>query len=140
MIAIPGQGKHHQKMSRLLLKRLFSSALQDITLYHKVADKTLDRLCDNLERLNDALSIPGYDVEYSQGVLTLRLGQEGTFVLNKQPPNRQIWLSSPISGPKRYEWISDQWIYQREPKLNLEKALSKELTFLLKAHVDLSDK
>lgn len=26
-------------------------------------------------------------------------------MLNKQPPNRQIWLSSPISGPKRYDWV-----------------------------------
>jgi frataxin len=26
-------------------------------------------------------------------------------VINKQPPNRQIWLSSPVSGPKRYDWV-----------------------------------
>lgn len=30
------------------------------------------------------------------GVLTVRLGDRGTYVLNKQPPNKQIWLSSPI--------------------------------------------
>lgn len=36
------------------------------------------------------------DVEYSQGVLTINLGQLGTFVINKQTPNRQIWLSSPL--------------------------------------------
>lgn len=29
----------------------------------------------------------------------------GTYVINKQPPNKQIWLSSPISGPKRYDWV-----------------------------------
>ena len=29
----------------------------------------------------------------------------GTYVLNKQPPNRQIWLSSPVSGPKRYDYV-----------------------------------
>ncbi len=29
----------------------------------------------------------------------------GTYVLNKQPPNKQIWISSPISGPKRYDWV-----------------------------------
>ena len=29
------------------------------------------------------------------GVLTVRLGDNGTYVLNKQPPNKQIWLSSP---------------------------------------------
>ena len=26
-------------------------------------------------------------------------------MLNKQPPNKQIWLSSPVSGPKRYDWV-----------------------------------
>lgn len=26
-------------------------------------------------------------------------------MLNKQPPNKQIWLSSPISGPKRYDYV-----------------------------------
>jgi frataxin len=30
------------------------------------------------------------------GVLTIRLGDKGTFVINKQAPNRQIWLSSPV--------------------------------------------
>lgn len=29
----------------------------------------------------------------------------GTYVINKQPPNKQIWLSSPKSGPKRYDWV-----------------------------------
>ncbi len=55
----------------------------------------------------------GYEVEYSvslvlpiltidhqlrdqSGVLTLRLGPRGTYVINKQPPNKQIWLSSPF--------------------------------------------
>jgi len=37
-----------------------------------------------------------------QGVLTVRLGRHGTYVLNKQTPNRQVWLSSPVSGPFRY--------------------------------------
>ena len=31
-----------------------------------------------------------------QGVLTARLGPYGTYVYNKQTPNRQIWLSSPV--------------------------------------------
>ena len=38
------------------------------------------------------------------GVLTLST-PHGTYVLNKQPHNKQIWLSSPISGPKRYDWV-----------------------------------
>ena len=30
---------------------------------------------------------------------------KGTWVINKQPPNRQVWLSSPISGPRRFDWV-----------------------------------
>lgn len=26
------------------------------------------------------------------------------YVINKQPANKQIWLSSPISGPKRFDY------------------------------------
>ena len=29
------------------------------------------------------------------GVLTVKVGDHGTYVINKQTPNKQIWLSSP---------------------------------------------
>ena len=37
--------------------------------------------------------------------MNITLPSKGTYVLNKQPPNKQIWLSSPESGPKRYDWV-----------------------------------
>ena len=43
-----------------------------------------------------------------QGVLTVRLGELGTYVINKQAPNRQLWMSSPLSGPVRYDWAPGQ--------------------------------
>ena len=60
------------------------------------------------------------------GVLTLLFPPHGTYVLNKQPPNKQIWLSSPVSGPKRYDWVASpdaiegdkggvgDWVYLRD--------------------------
>lgn len=33
---------------------------------------------------------------FQDGVLTMQLGSHGTYVINKQTPNKQIWLSSPI--------------------------------------------
>lgn len=37
-----------------------------------------------------------------QGVLNVNLGGgKGTFVINKQTPNRQIWLSSPVRCNQR---------------------------------------
>lgn len=40
------------------------------------------------------------------GVLSIQLGAAGTYVLNIQSPNRQVWLSSPISGPARFNFDS----------------------------------
>lgn len=76
------------------------------------------------------------------GVLNIIVPALGTYVLNKQPPNRQIWLSSPITGPKRFDWIvegdqmhekqesrpynSGQWIYLRDGS-NLTDILNGEL-------------
>lgn len=47
------------------------------------------------------------------GVLTF-VHPNGTYVINKQPFNRQIWLSSPVSGPKRYDWDCDDWVSARD--------------------------
>ena len=34
---------------------------------------------------------------FQSGVITVKLGDDlGTYVINKQTPNKQIWLSSPV--------------------------------------------
>lgn len=53
-------------------------------------------------------------MECVQGVLTVRLGSLGTYVINKQTPNRQIWASSPVSGPVRYDLRGGRWVYHRD--------------------------
>lgn len=37
-------------------------------------------------------------------------------MLNKQAPNLQIWLSSPVSGPLRYDFCqaSTSWVNSRD--------------------------
>ena len=76
------------------------------------------------------------------GVLNIIAPGIGTYVLNKQPPNKQVWLSSPVSGPKRYDWVVEgdgmhekqesrpfangQWIYLRDGS-NLTDLLNEEL-------------
>ena len=49
-------------------------------------------------------------------MLNVAVGTSGTFVLNKQTPNRQIWLSSPVSGPLRYDFSHDAmaWVNSRD--------------------------
>jgi frataxin len=74
------------------------------------------------------------------GVLSIEVPKlNGTYVLNKQPPNRQIWLSSPVSGPKRFDWVVSgegmndkegsgigDWVYLRDGS-SLGELLRKEL-------------
>lgn len=111
--------------------------------YHKLADQYMDRLVTHLEELQDERE--DIDVEYSvchalirihvresdpqqAGVLTVSFDDGiGTYVINKQPPNKQIWLSSPKSGPKRYDYVAvgdgmnekegtakGEWVYLRD--------------------------
>lgn len=93
--------------------------------YHELADEYLEVVLAQVEALaekNEAV-----EVEYSAGVMTIIHPDIGTYVINKQPPNKQIWLSSPISGPKRYDYVlygegqaqkagtaTGDWVYLRD--------------------------
>ena len=49
-------------------------------------------------------------------VLNVSIGSLGTFVINKQSPNKQLWLSSPVTGPFRYDYCTStaSWINSRD--------------------------
>ena len=87
------------------------------------------------------------------------MGGKGTYVINKQTPTRQIWLSSPIrhafasltrvyfdgplnyrSGPKRYNYATDkrQWRNNRDGHA-LTDILSDELSKLSGVKLRLKD-
>ncbi|PIA17969.1 Frataxin [Coemansia reversa NRRL 1564] len=106
--------------------------------YGKVAEDTLNRLLVFLEDISDNLDIEEIDVEYTQGVLTLSVGYIGTYVINKQPPNKQIWLSSPISGPERYDFdqTKNAW-FCRHTDESLGALLTRELSKALKQELEL---
>ncbi|XP_075955194.1 frataxin, mitochondrial isoform X3 [Anarhichas minor] len=107
--------------------------------YDKLAEETMDALTDYFEDLMDeAFTGADYDVVYSSGVLTVKVGRDhGTYVINKQTPNRQIWLSSPTSGPKRYDWTGGRWVYAHDG-VSLHQLLSKEFSVIFNTNMDLS--
>lgn len=143
------------------------TALEDEE-YHTIADAWMNAINEQAEAMQEARE--DVEVEYSvrnpllpamaftsgvsltwlclqqSGVLTLSLPSQGTYVLNKQPPNKQIWLSSPISGPKRYDWVLDgegqhekegsgegEWVYLRDGS-NLTELLRREIGFVVDLH------
>ncbi|KYK55270.1 mitochondrial iron uptake protein [Drechmeria coniospora] len=105
--------------------------------YHDLADTYLDAVLAKFELLQD--SREDIDIEFAAGVMTITVADKGTYVINKQPPNKQIWLSSPISGPKRYDWCilgqgqaekegtgSGSWVYVRDG-VSLSELILQEL-------------
>ncbi|XP_029468790.1 frataxin, mitochondrial [Rhinatrema bivittatum] len=111
----------------------------DENTYERLAEETLDSLAEFFEDLADQPYTPNdYDVAFGNGVLTVKLGREmGTYVINKQTPNKQIWLSSPTSGPKRYNWTGSSWVYSHDG-VSLHKLLEEELSAAFKNKLNLS--
>ncbi|XP_017034594.1 frataxin homolog, mitochondrial [Drosophila kikkawai] len=114
-----------------------SSSLDSAT-YERVCSETLDALCDYFEELTEnAADLQGSDVAYSDGVLTVNLGHShGTYVINRQTPNKQIWLSSPTSGPKRYDFVGGEggagkWVYKHSGQ-SLHELLQQEIPNILR--------
>ncbi|PYH96230.1 Frataxin [Aspergillus ellipticus CBS 707.79] len=109
--------------------------------YYEYAEHYLNVVQTEIEKVQEEGS--EMEAEYSAGVMNISVPGVGTYVLNKQPPNKQIWLSSPISGPKRYDWVVEgdqmhekqesrpfvngQWVYLRDGS-NLTDLLNEELT------------
>ncbi|KAM8721288.1 hypothetical protein ACLKA7_007197 [Drosophila subpalustris] len=117
-------------------------SLLDSVTYDRVCSETLDALSDYFDQLTEnATDVTGTDVGYGDGVLTVNLGQDyGTYVINRQTPNKQIWLSSPTSGPKRFDFVSTpngdgpnagKWIYKHSGE-SLHELLQLEIGQIFK--------
>lgn len=70
-------------------------------------------------------------------------------MINKQPPNQQIWLSSPFSGPARFSYAPEgaaemedgapaRWFYARDG-VTLGALLDGEIRSVLSAEVGESE-
>jgi frataxin len=97
----------------------------DNSQFESLADATLGRIQAAIEAL------PGgsLDAEIVSGILTIETGTGAKFLLNRHGPNRQIWLSSPVSGAWHFAWSPDveAWISTRGGE-GLEEILSRELS------------
>ena len=96
--------------------------------YVALADEALDTILEKADELSDARD--DVECELSSGVLTLKIAGTGTWVLNKQVPNRQLWLSSPVSGPCRYEYDGEKWTHTRDGS-SLADLLERELGLIM---------
>ena len=106
--------------------RAASSAAGDD--YVALADEALDTILEKADELSDERD--DVEAELSSGVLTLKIAGAGTWVINKQVPNRQLWLSSPVSGPCRYEYVDGTWTHTRDGS-SLAELLERELGLIM---------
>lgn len=107
--------------------------------FERQAAAVLEDLFDKIdEQLGDVL-----EADYEGGILTLKLADGRTFLLNKHAPNREIWLSSPVSGA--WHFASDaggRWRSTRAVSSgpdDLHTLLAAELDALTGNSVDLQD-
>ncbi len=120
---------HVQRLHRInglqSLNRPFSFTSE--SHFHSKADAALQSIHDRIGALEDEYEI---EVSMSQGVLKIETPNSGTWVLNKQAPNQQIWWSSPKSGPLRFEYKEGAWVTSRTGR-QLEELLKSEIVELL---------
>ena len=108
------------------IKRLYCCEI-DPNKYQKLSNETLESLNDRFsELIEDHDSLMGADTNLADGVLTVKLNEHGTYVINKQTPNQQIWLSSPVSGPYRYDIFRNSWVYKHTGE-TMHALLDREL-------------
>lgn len=133
------------KNCELPATRQYSTTLEssdnvEKAVFEEICNETLESLCEYFEEIVEQnQNLKGADVTYSDGVLTVALGSNyGTYVINRQTPNKQIWLSSPVSGPKRYDLVlkdGGYWIYKHDG-VALHKLLQEEISKIVEKNID----
>jgi frataxin len=95
----------------------------DESRFSTLAGETLEHIA---EIIDDVLG-DEIDVDIQRGIVTLELPGGGQYILNQHAPNREIWLSSPVSGAAHFAYDEGRWVSTREPRVVLEEVLAAEL-------------
>ena len=116
-------------LTKKLIPKFFFSMKLNINEYLSYVDKTLMHINDNIE----SLELDEIDCNFDHnGVLNFSIDNK-KYVLNIQRPNQQLWLSSPVSGPLKFEYEieKNRWIDVKH-QYELYELLTNEINSLLK--------
>ncbi|TXH37077.1 MAG: iron donor protein CyaY [Rhodospirillaceae bacterium] len=114
--------------------------MMDQGTFERRASAVLEDLFDRIdEDLGDHI-----DADYEGGILTLKLSDGRTYLLNKHGPNREIWLSSPVSGAWHYAWDEGAGLWRSTRSAgdgpdDLHGLLTAELSEITGSDVELQD-
>ncbi|MCC8417068.1 MAG: iron donor protein CyaY [Rickettsia endosymbiont of Bryobia graminum] len=95
----------------------------DDTRFLKLASQTIARIAEIIEKEDPEGHI---DVDFQGDILNLTTDQ-GIYVINKHSAAKEIWLSSPISGPYHFYYNEGKW--QSKTNNDLMTVLEQELKF-----------
>ena len=95
------------KLFRLpLTYRFCVSKFANETEYLEVACSKISQLTSITENFEEK-----YDLDYTVTDQILRINfSNHSIVINTQTPNRQLWYSSTISGPQRFDYNDGKWV------------------------------
>jgi frataxin len=102
--------------------------------------KASDDFLAKVEGVFDEINDPAIeDLDLASGVLEVTT-RSGKFVINRQAPNKQLWLSSPLSGPHHYDLVGESanvaWKSDRDGH-DLREKLEQEFSTLLRRRVSI---
>ncbi len=98
------------------------------TNFVTLAEAALNRLTGMVEAMDEEDLL---EIEQSSGMLTIDLPSGKQFVINRQIPTQQIWLSSPLSGGLRFDYDEDEKIWVLKDGRRLDTLLKADLEMLL---------
>lgn len=89
--------------------------------FTKEFERVINLIASEIEKNDIAGDI---DVDMNGDILSLII-QRGVFIINKQSFTKEIWLSSPISGP--YHFLYNGKVWESSAGNTLFKVLSDDL-------------
>lgn len=87
--------------------------------FSKIAETVIAHIAYRIEEQNQDI-----DVDLQSDILNIDTA-DGTYVINKQSAAKEIWLSSPVSGP--YHFFYEQGKWKNKTGLELMSILTDEL-------------
>ena len=104
----------------------FCFSTNTLSKFISMVDSTLNKIYDEIDKKEYSFID---NISLEEGVLTINLKEDKTYVINIQKPNKQIWLSSPFSGPRRFEFneVNNKWIDIHNSNTSLLSLISNEI-------------
>lgn len=92
-------------------------------VYNEMIDRGFNYILDKMEPLSD-------NITEQEGSLSVNIKDLGEYLFNRQPVSYQLWGSSPITGPSRFNLQGDKWI-QEKKNISLQEFLDLEIKNIL---------